>query len=243
MRRRSSATPIPISRQTSLTDHPTSSSPPSMSRESTPPAHGIGEQSILRRTRPRVDSNEKHPDQSVQFAAQTARPLRRRGTRDSGNTERLPPNASGSAVTSADSTQQIRAHAPHSPGSPHHRSQSIDFPHQAAITSTSAPTRDSPFIRRYLNGETGTSPSNALGRRLSLSQTTRARAWTESTGIGAGGRTTGHGADDLTMAQMMAMIQGLVQTVDRLEKKLDGKGKETDLRDDESAIDDDDDSS
>lgn len=121
-------------------------------------------------------------------------------------------------------------------------------------TSTSAPTREgSPFVRRYLQGGEATGPvtsqSDALGRRLSLSQAAaagamttaaRARAWTTTT-------TTGEAvpADELSIVQLVRMVRGLVETVDRLEKKLEvekGKGREVHHGgdDDESAIDDED---
>ncbi|GAA5898939.1 uncharacterized protein JCM6883_003478 [Sporobolomyces salmoneus] len=236
VRRRSSAAPIPISRQASFIQNAAaSSSPPSISppeNTSPPVPPPTAEPSILRRTRPRGNSTSAAAttDQSVQFATH-ARPPRRRTTRDSGATtvERLPPNASTAAGLSS---------------SPQH-SQHVEFPQ---LTATSAPSRESPFIRRYLNGEAvaANSSSNALGRRLSLSQTSRARAWSEAAGApgAAIGRAAGGGGvDELTMASMMKMIKGLVETVDRLEIKLElqkGKGRERDI-DDESAIDDEDD--
>ncbi|GAA5950318.1 hypothetical protein JCM3765_004502 [Sporobolomyces pararoseus] len=237
VRRRSSAAPIPISRQASFTQNQVTASPPSLSPQNTPPAANQPEQSILRRTRPRGNSTSANPDQSVQFAAH-ARPARRHTTRDSGGGggERLPPNAS------TGSSSNSHSFAP--PGSSPH-SQHVDFPQ----LSTSAPTRDSPFIRRYLNGEAGAvgTSSNALGRRLSLSQTSRSRAWSEAAGGGASSGRAGGAAvvDELTMAQMLKMMKGLVETVDRLERKLQekeekGKEKERD-HGDESAIDDSDD--
>ncbi|GAA6010491.1 hypothetical protein JCM11491_006964 [Sporobolomyces phaffii] len=271
-RRRSSATPIPISRQTSSTFVQTS--PPSMSPQNTPPAHQQPppppppEQSILRRTRPGapppppastpVSRTDQNLDQSVQFVATQTRPTRRHTTRESpaggGGGERLPPNAAPTAFH---------------PGSPRDHaatssSHAVEFP--ALHHSASAPTREaSPFIRRYLNGEMVGGPSggggaaagagilptssssNALGRRLSLSQTTsRSRAWSEATSAAAARGTGGPaGEDQLTVAQMMRMMKGLVETVERLEKKLDerdGKSKSRQYGDDdESAIDDDDD--
>jgi len=223
-----SSAPISISRQASFArtrknEKATSPDPPPTSVEATPPAH---DQSILRRTRPRA--NSRTADQTVQFA-NTVRPPRRGNTRDSTG-ERLPANASGQMGDARMS------------GSP----QQLEFPQ---LISTSAPTRESPFIRRYLNGEAGSSSSGALGRRLSLSTGSRSRAWSEVTGGGRGtsigmasNASNSGGLDEETVAQLMKMVKGLVETVDRLEKKLEEKGKGTIERDegDESAIDTDD---
>jgi len=220
--------PISISRQASFArtqknEKATSPDPPPASAEATPPAT---DQSILKRTRPRAGS--RAADQTVQFA-NTVRPPRRGNTRDSTG-ERLPANASGQIGDGRMS------------GSP----QQLEFPQ---LISTSAPGRESPFLRRYLNGEAGTSSSGALGRRLSLSTGTRSRAWSEVTGGGRGtsigmasnGSASGGVAEE-TVSQLMKMMKGLVETVDRLEKKLEEKGKGAERDEgDESAIDTDDD--
>ncbi|GAA6058694.1 hypothetical protein JCM10212_003382 [Sporobolomyces blumeae] len=261
---RPATTPIAISRQTSF-HRPTGSpvrSPPT--RKSTAisfesaPAEG-NEQSILKRTRRRTrqasppSAVEEAPrDATVQFGS-TPKPPHRANTISVG--ERLPPNASASSSSAAYPFHHAESTKPTS-SSPR---QAVEFPQ---LTSTSAPTRDSPFIRRYLNGETVSTNGTSLGRRLSLSQSTRARAWSEvgnsrapslaaAVGGGGGGSATGSegvGADPLSAAQMMRMIQGLVATVERLERKIDerderdgrGKARARDVGD-ESAIDDDDD--
>lgn len=82
-----------------------------------------------------------------------------------------------------------------------------------------------------------------------MSTGSRSRAWSEVTGGGRGtsigmasNASNSGGLDEETVAQLMKMVKGLVETVDRLEKKLEEKGKGTIERDegDESAIDTDD---
>lgn len=115
------------------------------------------------------------------------------------------------------------------------------------LLSTSAPLRESPLARLYGQQMVGDDELDAAGapagtragamrRRMSMGQG-HARHGSEGVGSGAQARTwatfgarggspgVGEGGEP-SPAQLMAMIQGLVATVDRLERKLDERAKE-----------------
>ncbi|GAA5914827.1 hypothetical protein JCM8208_005713 [Rhodotorula glutinis] len=130
-----------------------------------------------------------------------------------------------------------------------HNDSAFDF-----LSSTSAPLRESPLARLYgqqmgddelLEAGAGAAPggtrAGAMRRRMSMGQSHgrhgsegtgaagAARNWATSGGRGASpgvGGEAGVETSAASPAQLMAMIQGLVATVERLERKLDERDKE-----------------